>query len=228
MKKFWSIFFKQAIAIILVTTSCKKPIDAITTITPQSPIKVNTPPQAMAGEDMMIQLPEDSCWLLGKASDKESNIKNYNWKKISGPAGSYFTSPDSIKTKVSKLVKGIYAFELTVTDEELLFDKDTVTVTVNEPKYTNEVTLTNYGWNCVLFGCELLVTDFYNYVPLGKPFTIKIKRDNSSVWEDVIPATQYYPGTNQLYYYMIDYGVLYIGYYGYGEPNDTPDIKISY
>jgi hypothetical protein len=55
----------------------------------------------------------------------------YEWRKISGPAEYWIHTPNSPVTKISKLVAGIYQFELKVTNSKNLFTKDTTTVTVN-------------------------------------------------------------------------------------------------
>ena len=57
--------------------------------------------------------------------------------KISGPDTFKIVQPTAARTTVNKLVKGVFEFELKVTDAEGLFSKDTVQVTVNAATPTN-------------------------------------------------------------------------------------------
>lgn len=92
----------------------------------------NKPPIAKAGNDKAIVLPVDSVRLDGSGSkDPDGTIVNYNWKKISGPNAT-IKSPTSVITIVNNLVKGIYEFELMVTDNGGLSSKDTVKIMVDE------------------------------------------------------------------------------------------------
>lgn len=57
----------------------------------------------------------------------------YEWRKIYGPSQFVIHSPNSPVTKLSNLVAGIYWFELKVTNNNHLFTRDTMIVTVNPP-----------------------------------------------------------------------------------------------
>ena len=106
----------------------------------------NQPPIARAGNDTAIILPIDGVTLNGSAStDPDGTITSYKWTKVSGPVSSNIGNPDSSKTLVKSLVKGVYKFELTVTDNGGLSAKDTMQVTVNDQSQTNQPPLANAG-----------------------------------------------------------------------------------
>ena len=89
------------------------------------------PPVANIGADEIIILPVDSVLLDGEISyDPDGYIVSYQWAKISGPSSFTIVDPTSIKTKADNLVKGVYEFELTVTDNSGLSAKDTTQITV--------------------------------------------------------------------------------------------------
>jgi len=83
-------------------------------------------------------LPTDSVSLDGSASsDPDGSISQWLWKKISGPASSLMINPQLPNCKINALVKGVYSFELTVTDNGGLSAKDTVMITVDSVFVTN-------------------------------------------------------------------------------------------
>ncbi len=82
-------------------------------------------------------MPVDSVILDGSASTDDKKIVSYQWTKISGPDTFKIVQPTAARTTVNKLVKGVFEFELKVTDAEGLFSKDTVQVTVNVTTLTN-------------------------------------------------------------------------------------------
>lgn len=92
---------------------------------------VNQPPVANAGTDETIKLPKDSASLNGSQSiDPDNNITAYYWTKISGPSSFNIVNANLVQTQVTRLVEGVYQFELKVTDAGGLFSKDTVQITV--------------------------------------------------------------------------------------------------
>ena len=111
--------------------SCKKEYSC------ENCIGNNKPPVAHAGKDTTIILPVDSVILDGRASTDDKKIVSYQWTKISGPDTFKIVQPTAARTTVNKLVKGVFEFELKVTDAEGLFSKDTVQVTVNVTTLTN-------------------------------------------------------------------------------------------
>ncbi|WP_020532916.1 PKD domain-containing protein [Flexithrix dorotheae] len=93
---------------------------------------VNTAaPLAKAGEDFILNLPQDSVYLDGsKSIDPDGIPLIYRWKKIDGPEGEIITNDTVPKPLVKNLQPGIYLFELLVSDGELE-DKDQVMISVN-------------------------------------------------------------------------------------------------
>ena len=98
------------ITVILFLNSCKKEYSC------ENCIGNNEPPVAHAGKDTIIILPVDSVILDGRASTDDKKIVSYQWTKISGPDTFKILQPTAAKTVVNKLVKGVFEFELKVTD----------------------------------------------------------------------------------------------------------------
>ena len=125
----WKLLY--GLAFLLLATclfsSCKKELSC------ENCKDHNQPPIALAGPDLTITLPIDSVILDGtRSTDPDGTIASYKWTKISGPASSNILRPDSSKTLVKTLVKGVYKFELMVTDNGGLSAKDTVQVIMND------------------------------------------------------------------------------------------------
>jgi hypothetical protein len=92
-------------------------------------IAVNYPPIADAGDDRLLDIiVTDSVLLNGQGVD-DNFIAGYSWTKIEGPDCS-LGDTSLAELKVGKLVAGEYVFELTVTDDSDLEDKDRVRVRV--------------------------------------------------------------------------------------------------
>ncbi len=124
-------------------------------------VTVNIPPIANAGNDISITLPTTSTTLTGTASiDIDGSIIVYSWTKISGPNAGVISTPANASTALTGLIAGIYKYELTVTDNYNVTDKDTVQVIVFAPNIppaahagldlsltlpTNSVTLSGSG-----------------------------------------------------------------------------------
>ncbi|MEO8413635.1 MAG: hypothetical protein ABI472_08240 [Ginsengibacter sp.] len=90
----------------------------------------NISPVALAGMDLMINLPMNTVTLTGSGTDADGTISSYIWKKIAGPSAFTLVSPNQAQTIVNNLVAGTYSFELTVTDNLGAQGKDTVSVQV--------------------------------------------------------------------------------------------------
>ncbi|MBX2925309.1 MAG: T9SS type A sorting domain-containing protein [Chitinophagaceae bacterium] len=88
------------------------------------------PPVANAGLDQTITLPVTSVQLDGSGSTAAGSIKNYEWTKVSGPAGETIEEPGEKVTTISGLVKGVYKLQLKVTDDKGASSTAVVTVTV--------------------------------------------------------------------------------------------------
>ena len=129
MKK---IFFLQLFLIavdFLIFISCQKEIswDLLGNI--------NKPPIAIAGPDQVITLPTDSISLDGNASsDPDGKISEWRWKKIEDPASFNVANPSNAKTVVRSLTARASQVELKIKDDEGLQAKDTMQVTVDDPR----------------------------------------------------------------------------------------------
>jgi Tol biopolymer transport system component len=119
------------ILIVIQSLSCKKETSC------EGCKESNEPPIAIAGPDQVITLPTDSVSLDGSSSsDPDGTISEWLWKKISGPAFN-FNSTAQASITVKNLIKGVYQFELKVTDDKNLSTKDTVEVVVNDLSQSN-------------------------------------------------------------------------------------------
>ena len=106
----------------------------------------NKPPIAIAGADQVIMLPTDSVLLDGRSSsDPDGTISAWHWKKISGPASFTIYSERTSSPVVRTLVRGVYQFELKVTDDKNLSATDTVQIVVNDPSQPNRPPVTDAG-----------------------------------------------------------------------------------
>ncbi|MDI3320981.1 TolB family protein [Pinibacter soli] len=125
---------------VMLSFSCKKELSC------ESCREANKPPIAIAGPDQNITLPTDGISLDGSPSnDPDGTINTWLWKKISGPSAFSIINPSTAKTVVRNIVAGIYRFELTVTDNQDLSAKDTVTVIVDSIRTTNHPPVANAG-----------------------------------------------------------------------------------
>ncbi len=221
-------------AALLINTCCNVetlPIDHSTSTPPPThtvPPKTETPanaPTAFASEDLQVILPVNVVWLSGAYSDI-GTIDNFVWKKTSGPSSYIIENSNSLRTKVSKLEKGIYEFELTVTNKSGLTDKDTTRVTVGQMSANlAEIIFNNMSWTCPWY-CQVEIENIYSHLPSGSVFRIYIQRDNSTNWEEVVH--QKLGEDTHAYSYILNNGNLIIYQWNDPDPRDTPNIKIVY
>ncbi|KAK7138600.1 hypothetical protein R3I93_015898 [Phoxinus phoxinus] len=92
----------------------------------------NKPPVADAGPDKELTLPVDRTTLDGSKSTDDQKIATYHWTKNTGPEGVKIENADTAVAVVTGLQEGEYIFMLTVTDERMLENSDTVSVIVRE------------------------------------------------------------------------------------------------
>jgi len=122
-----------------------------------NPSHPNHPPVANAGKDSTIILPASSFTLDGRGStDLDNNIMSYSWSKISGPSLFNIIDANSAQTQVTDLEKGIYLFELKVTDSDGLFSKDTIQVSVIDSSTTSCGDVNRPHVNAQLIPCGTL------------------------------------------------------------------------
>jgi hypothetical protein len=79
------------------------------------------------------------------SSDPDNNIFSYQWTKIAGPSSFSIVTPAAVQTAVNNLVAGTYTFELKLTDNGGLSDKDTMQVIVEPVVTTNHPPVANAG-----------------------------------------------------------------------------------
>jgi hypothetical protein len=114
-----------------------KTYNGIVTLTPYTSVvivktgEIRKPPTAFAGPNQTITLPTSVVSLFGSGVSSTGIITNLLWTKVAGPSMGSITNPNSPATSVTALVKGIYQFEITATDNEGATAKDTVSITVN-------------------------------------------------------------------------------------------------
>ncbi|WP_291907133.1 PKD domain-containing protein [Chitinophaga sp. CB10] len=104
-------------------------------------VVANKPPAVNAGVDFTVVLPNNA-QLDGSATrDPDGSIATYKWTQTAGPSTATIATPAAAKTTVSGLVKGVYTFRLTATDNKGLSAYDDVVVTVqdaaNKPPQAN-------------------------------------------------------------------------------------------
>jgi hypothetical protein len=87
---------------------------------------------ANAGQDIYITLPINSTTLNGSASSDPSGgiLRQYEWRKISGPSQYTITNPRSATTTLTNLAQGNYVFDLTVWNKDWVPVSDRVNVVV--------------------------------------------------------------------------------------------------
>ena len=120
-----TVFIVSMLIIITTHSGCKKELSCEECSNTGKPL-TNHPPVANAGNDTTIMLPGNTANLNGGLSfDPDSNITGYLWTKISGPSSFNITDAKVAQTPVIDLVRGVYQFELKVTDADALFDRDT-------------------------------------------------------------------------------------------------------
>lgn len=90
----------------------------------------NAPPNANAGADQTITLPQNSVSLSGSGTDTDGTIVSYAWSQVSGPGTATFTPTNQAATVVSNLAQGVYTLLLTVTDDKGAQGTDLVLITV--------------------------------------------------------------------------------------------------
>jgi hypothetical protein len=107
----------------------------------------NKTPIANAGPDMQIVLPLDSLTLDGKSSsDRDGKIIAWEWTIIRSASPVTISFSNAEQARVKNLVAGQYQFELRVSDDDGLFSRDTVQVTVDSiPGEANHRPIANAG-----------------------------------------------------------------------------------
>ncbi len=96
-------------------------------------VKAPVPPVAVAGDDITIRLPENTVVLDGSGSSGGGTIVSWEWQQVAGPEEFEIEQPAEARTTVTRLVQGIYRFELKVTNDQGVSAADTLTIEVKAP-----------------------------------------------------------------------------------------------
>ncbi|XP_018324122.1 dyslexia-associated protein KIAA0319-like protein [Agrilus planipennis] len=92
----------------------------------------NKPPEARAGSNITISLPQTWVTLDASGSTDDNKIVGYQWKQVEGPNTAAIMGQNSSVTNVTGLTKGVYQFRVFVTDDNENVANDTVFVIVNQ------------------------------------------------------------------------------------------------
>ena len=146
------------------------------------------------------------------------------WEKITGPASYLLISPDSLKTKVTNLEKGIYTFKLSATNSAQTVT-DTMTLIVQDATSTNkQIFFSNLNWSCPL-ECGISLRYALSMLPSNTPFTLYLRREFSSVWELIVPESS---SSTARFVYSVSGDQIMIYDTSYIESSDHPEIKIVF
>ena len=105
----------------------------------------NEPPDANAGEDQEISLPQNFIVLDGSKSKDDQGIIKYIWTQVSGPNDALILQKNQTLPhgNATGLTKGEYVFSLSVEDEAKNTDTDQVNVHVKQDE--NQAPVANAG-----------------------------------------------------------------------------------
>ena len=176
--------------LVVISSGCKKESTEIQTTTPEP--QVNTAPIVKLQQDRLIVLPVNTLVLSGSVTDAEKNIKEYKWEKINGPTSVTILNPDAVTTTVMNLEKGIYEFELTATDAEGLWDKDTLKVTVYDPNQPGqkEALFSSLQSQCPM-GCWVEISCVSCSVPPDKQYKVFVREEQDTQWFEAVHESQW-------------------------------------
>jgi len=159
---------------------------------------INKAPLANAGIDKIITLPTDTTTLAGSGTDTDGTISSYEWIQLSGPSSTTITTTNTAVTAISKLIQGVYQYQLTVTDNGGAIAKDTVQVTVNaidnqtlKADAGTDITLILPINSTVLKGSSTGIITAYSWTKISGPaqFSIATPNNASTAISDLITGT---------------------------------------
>lgn len=122
-----------------------KPVQPDTTQKPQPGAVVNKPPTARVTPDQVIPIEWNySPSVSGYPStDADGWITKFKWSKIAGPDSFQIASPDAVRTKINKLIPGVYFFRCTVYDNKGATSYADVKITMTKNGVVPEVNGSN-------------------------------------------------------------------------------------
>ena len=226
MKKIVNALFVVYVAISLTNTSCNKVIDGADTTLPTPLPRLLSPQNVLADANMniTIELPMNFAILNGGVYGSGGNGVKVKWEKIAGPASYSLISPDSVKTKVTNLEKGVYTFKLTATNSGQTVT-DTMTLIVQDPTSNNkQIFFWSLNWSCPL-DCGIYLGDALSYLPPNSSFTLYLRREFSSVWELIVPESS---SLTARFVYSVSGDQIMVFDTSYIESSDHPEIKIVF
>ncbi|XP_028857927.1 low-density lipoprotein receptor-related protein 11 [Denticeps clupeoides] len=100
---------------------------------------MDEPPRSDAGQDVVVQLPTDWAVLDGRDSIDDHGVVRYDWTLVKGDPALKMKVTHPGLLKISGLEKGVYIFQLAVTDTAGQRSSDNVSVTVLSPEPQAEV-----------------------------------------------------------------------------------------
>ncbi|XP_063773527.1 low-density lipoprotein receptor-related protein 11 [Pseudophryne corroboree] len=92
--------------------------------------ETDKPPHSNAGQDVVLQLPDDWVILDGRESNDDHGIILYEWTLLRGDRFVDMKVPQPGTLKLSHLQEGFYSLQLTVTDTSGQIDSDNISVNV--------------------------------------------------------------------------------------------------
>ncbi len=97
-------------SVVVTKNNCSSESETVT-------ITKNSKPYVSAGDDITLNLPNNSTLLSGTAGDDDGCNNSYQWQQLSGPSSASISNATVATTPISGLVAGTYVFQLTVTDD---------------------------------------------------------------------------------------------------------------
>ena len=131
---------------LTVTDASGNKATDVAKITVNAAIVIPGSPVVNAGSNQIITLPINSVTLTAVASETNGTIVSYQWSQISGPTTAVMSTASSTQTIVSGLIRGVYTFQIQVTDSLGVKASDVVKVTVN-PALIQATPVVNAGAN---------------------------------------------------------------------------------
>src|SRR5690606_39972879 len=87
-------------------------------------------PVARAGEDIALELPENTVTLKGRGESGNGDIVDYTWVQLDGPTTAEIQPGNDGQAVVTNLAEGVYRFQLTDVDSRGKKDVDIINVSV--------------------------------------------------------------------------------------------------
>jgi gliding motility-associated-like protein len=156
-----------------------------------NPIPPNKAPIVNSGQNYSVVLPVSTVSLTGTATDTDGSVTSVNWSVISGPNAPTLQNSNTLNLTADNLVKGLYIFRLSATDNQNAVGFNDAIVFVSEPSSENQAPIAYAGDDIVLVLPENSVTIEGDGIDPGGFVT-------DFLWEQVGGATANYTSTQQI------------------------------